>query len=233
MQDGLIQLFYRFRSVVYRGETVLCNCCDGSYAQFLPPFDECPGCGSQARQRLMLLYTTNSTDLFSRNSRLLHFAPEMCLEEKFKSTPCIDYVSADLSMPRAMEKVDITQTHFPDCSFDVILCSHVLEHIPDDAKAMRELYRVLTKGGWAILQVPMDHSRQDTYEDFSITDPVERAKHFGRYDHCRLYGMDYRDRLEKAGFEVKINAYVETFSNAEVEKYGLDRLEKIYICRKV
>jgi ubiquinone/menaquinone biosynthesis C-methylase UbiE len=110
-----------------------------------------------------------------------------------------------------MVKIDMTNIQYPDCSFDVVLCSHVLEHIPEDVKAMQELFRILSHGGWAILQVPIDRNRTETYEDFSITDPREREQHFGRYDHCRVYGADYRSRLESAGFEVVIEIMLSTF----------------------
>lgn len=233
LQDRLIKLFYHFRSSLYRGDRVACICCDSSFAQFLPPFDECPGCGSQARQRLMLSYLVNRSDLFSGSKKLLHFAPELCLERTFRSHPELDYVSADLELPRAMEKIDMTNIDRADGEFNVILCSHVLEHIPDDSKAMRELYRVLSSDGWAILQVPMDLNRKETYEDFSITSPTERSIHFGRFDHCRIYGVDYKDRLEGAGFTVIVDDYVKSFSNEKIQKYGFDESEYIYLCKKV
>lgn len=131
-----------------------------------------------------------------------------------------------------MAKIDMTNIQYSEESFSVILCSHVLEHIPEDMKAMKELNRVLTKDGWAILQVPIDRYRESTYEDFSITSPEERQKHFGRFDHCRYYGRDYKDRLTEAGFEVTVDGYVRTFSAADVEKYGLDELEDVYFCKK-
>lgn len=180
----------------------------------------------------MLSYLKNETRLFSRKHKLLHFAPELSLEGIFQCAVNIDYLSADLFLPRAMVKIDMTDIQYPDCSFDVILCSHVLEHIPEDVKAMGELHRVLTQGGWAILQVPIDRNRTETYEDFSITDPAEREEHFGRYDHCRVYGEDYKSRLESAGFEVVVDGYVEHFSAQELTRSGFDVLEHIYLCKK-
>ena len=232
LQDRLIRTFYRMRSPFYRGDNVFCECCGRHHSQFLAPYDECPGCGSQARQRLMLSYLRNETQLFSSKHKLLHFAPEMSLEGIFKSATEIDYLSADLFLPRAMVKVDMTNIDYADGTFDVVLCSHVLEHIPEDIKAMSELYRVLAHGGWAILQVPIDRNREETYEDFSITDPGEREKHFGRFDHCRVYGADYKLRLEQAGFEVIVDEYVERFSNDDAIQYGFDTQEQIYLCRK-
>ncbi|MEZ5502551.1 MAG: methyltransferase domain-containing protein [Halioglobus sp.] len=233
LQAGLIRIFYRFRAVVYRGYQVHCNCCNSQFRIYLPPHRECPGCGAQARHRLMLFYLKEKTDLFLQPYRLLHFAPEVSLERILRSSSNIEYMSADLDSRRAMEKVDINDIQYADESFDAILCSHVLEHIPRDLDAMRELYRVLVKGGWAILQVPIDMNREETYEDFSITSPAGRAKHFGRYDHCRIYGRDYKKRLEQAGFEVKIDPYVRTFSPDEIEKYGLEDWEDVYFCTKL
>jgi ubiquinone/menaquinone biosynthesis C-methylase UbiE len=131
-----------------------------------------------------------------------------------------------------MAKIDMTNIQYSENSFSVILCSHVLEHIPEDIKAMKELYRVLSNDGWAILQVPLDNNRESTFEDFSITSPEERQKYFGRFDHCRLYGRDYKDRLTEAGFEVTVDDYVRNFSAADVEKYGLEDWEDVYFCKK-
>lgn len=232
LQSALIKVFYRFRSMLYRGNQIHCNCCNSSFSRYLPPFQECPGCGSQARQRLMLLYLKNKTDFFSKQHQLLHFAPENSLEKIFRQSANIEYLSADLDSHRAMAKIDMTNIQYSENSFSVILCSHVLEHIPEDIKAMKELYRVLSNDGWAILQVPLDNNRESTFEDFSITSPEERQKYFGRFDHCRLYGRDYKDRLTEAGFEVTVDDYVRTFSAADVEKYGLEDWEDVYFCKK-
>lgn len=232
IQTGLIKVFYRFRSILYRGNQVYCNCCNTFFRFYLPPYLECPGCGSQARHRLMFFYLKTQTDLFSRQCRLLHFAPEAILEKLFRQSANIDYLSADLDSHRAMQKVDITNIQYPEDSFNVIICTHVLEHIPQDIRAMKELCRVLAKDGWAILQVPVDINRRKTYEDFSITSPAGRAKSFGRSDHCRIYGLDYKDRLQQAGFEVTVDKYVKSFSKADIEKYGLEDWEDIYFCRK-
>jgi len=126
--------------------------------------------------------------------------------------------------------MDITNIPYEDNSFGVILCSHVLEHIPDDRKAMRELYRVLKPGGWAILQVPI--IRDKTFEDFSITKPEDRERVFGQWDHVRAYGKDYRDRLEKAGFKVRVDDYVKRLGADKIKKYALKENEDIYYCEK-
>jgi len=233
LQTGLINSFYRLRAQVFRGDEVYCNCCDASYSGYLPPYRECPGCGAQARQRLMFFFLKNKTDIFTKPHRVLHFAPEASLEKLLRKSANINYLSADLESHRAMESIDMTHIGYPEGTFSAILCSHVLEHIPQDLTAMAELYRVLARGGWAILQVPLDYNREKTYEDFSVTNPQERARLFGRFDHCRIYGRDYKDRLEQAGFDVTVDKYVQTFSADEVEKYGLEDWENVYFCRKL
>lgn len=131
-----------------------------------------------------------------------------------------------------MVKMDVTNIAMPDNQFDCIICYHVLEHIPDDEKAMTELFRVLKPGGWAILQSPVDHNRDKTYEDPSIVSPDERERAFGIKDHVRLYGRDYKDRLERAGFTVKLDCYVTELRDDKIKRYGLMKDEIIYLCTK-
>ena len=142
----------------------------------------------------------------------------------------IDYLSADLDPRKAMTVMDITDIHHPDGSFDVILCSHVLEHIPDDRKALSEFFRVLKPGGWAILQVPI--MADTTFEDFSVTDPKEREKLFGQHGHVRSYGLDYGDRLTEAGFSVTVDGFVRDLGEAEIQRQGLTSHENVYLCAK-
>ena len=180
-----------------------------------------PGTLSLERHRQMWLYLNNETDFFTQNYKVLHIAPEQEFLRKFKKMKNLDYTSADLYSPIVDVKADILDLPFEDESFDVVFCNHVLEHIEEDQKAMSELYRVMKKGGWGIFQVPMKNSLEKSYEDFSITDPKERQKHFGQYDHVRWYGMDYFSRLEQAGFTVDINFYSKKFSPEERQKFGL------------
>lgn len=191
-----------------------------------------PGTLSLERHRQMWLYLKNETDFFTQNYKVLHIAPEQEFLRKFKKMKNLDYTSADLFSPIVDVKADILDLPFEDESFDVIFCNHVLEHIIDDKKAMSELYRVMKKGGWGILQVPMKNSLEKTYEDFTITDPKERQKHFGQYDHVRWYGMDYFDRLKSVGFSVDINFYSKKFSKEEIKKFGLNETEILPIVRK-
>ena len=180
----------------------------------------------------MWLYLKHKPNLFSDNLRLLHFAPEYILQKNFASFPNLDYVSADLDSPLAMVKADIMNIPYKDDSFDVILCSHVLEHVADDQKAMRELFRVLMPGGWAILQSPVDRQRNETFEDPNVTSPQDRLRFFGQSDHVRVYGRDYKDRLEKAGFSVKVDGYVRSLGADEINVHGLREDEVIYLCTK-
>nr|MDZ8202865.1 methyltransferase domain-containing protein [Dendronalium sp. ChiSLP03b] len=142
-------------------------------------------------------------------------------------------MTADISMPSAMVKMDITDIQYPDNTFDVIYCSHVLEHVVDDRKAMREFHRVLTNKGWAVLQVPIERP-ETTYEDPSITDPAERLKAFGHPEHVRCYSAkDYEQRLIDAGFSVKRIKPLEFASIEEIEKMRISKNEDIFLCTKL
>lgn len=131
-----------------------------------------------------------------------------------------------------MIKMDITDINLHDNQFDCIICYHVLEHILDDEKAMRELFRVLKPGGWAILQQPVDPTRDKTFEDPNIVLPEERERVFGQKDHVRIYGQDYKDRLERTGFTVKLDNYTGELGDNIIKKYGLMKDETICFCTK-
>jgi ubiquinone/menaquinone biosynthesis C-methylase UbiE len=162
---------------------------------------------------------------------MLCVAPEPWLDSRFKRLFGEGYLSADLQNPNAMIKMDITDIRFPDRSFDVIYCSHVFEHVPDDRKAMREICRVLTDDGWAILLVPITGER--TYEDPSIVSPSERLKAFGQEDHVRRYGTDYVDRLRESGFRVAVVRPQEFLDDASIERMGLRmNAGEIYYCTR-
>ena len=191
-----------------------------------------PSTLSLERHRLLWLYLKNETDFFSKDLKVLHFAPEQAFYSRFKKQKNLDYTTTDLESPLAVVKADICNLPFENDAYDVILCNHVLEHIPDDTKAMRELYRILKPGGMAVLQIPQDLSREKTFEDNSITDKKERAKIFGQYDHVRVYGRDYFDKLRSIGFKVDAVDYTEKLSKEEVEKYCLAKGEIIPVCYK-
>lgn len=180
-----------------------------------------PSTLSLERHRLLWLYLKSETDLFYAFLKVLHFAPEQAFYKRFRKLKNLDYTTTDLNSPLADVKADICNLPFEDNSFDVILCNHVLEHIPDDTKAMQELYRVLKKGGWGIFQIPQDLKRDETFEDDSITDEKERAKIFGQYDHVRIYGRDYFDKLRSIGFTVEEVDYTSIIQASDIEKYRL------------
>ena len=191
-----------------------------------------PSTFSLERHRLLWLYLKNETDFFKKQINVLHFAPESAFLERFKKLKNISYKTIDLDSPLADIKADICNLPLDDETYDFILCNHVLEHIVDDKKAMQELYRVMKKGGVGIFQVPLNMSSKKTYEDFSITDPAQRNKAFGQYDHVRIYGMDFFERLEKVGFDVEKCDYISKLKPEEIIKYCLPKNELIPICRK-
>ncbi|WP_222983522.1 class I SAM-dependent methyltransferase [Flagellimonas meishanensis] len=191
-----------------------------------------PSTLSLERHRLLWLYLKNETDFFNKKLKVLHFAPEQAFYSRFKKLKNIDYITTDLNSPLADVKADICNLPFPDDTFDVILCNHVLEHIPDDGRAMRELYRVMKPAGWGIFQIPQDLDRKETFEDDSITDKKERARIFGQYDHVRIYGRDYFDKLRSAGFTVEEVLYTEKLSQNDIERYRLAQREIIPLVKK-
>lgn len=191
-----------------------------------------PSTLSLERHRLLWLYLQNETDFFSAEKKVLHFAPEQCFLKRFRNLKNIDYTTTDLLSPIADVKADICNLPFKDDEFDVILCNHVLEHIPDDTKAMQELYRVMKTGGYGIFQIPQDLNRETTFEDNSITDKKERAKIFGQYDHVRVYGRDYFNKLRSIGFKVDDVDYTSQLSEENIKKFCLAKGEIIPIVSK-
>ena len=191
-----------------------------------------PSTLSLERHRLLWLYLKNETAFFTTDKKVLHFAPEQAFYSRFRQMKNLDYTTTDLNSPLADVKADICNLPFKDNTYDVIFCNHVLEHIPDDTKAMRELYRVLKKGGMGIFQIPQDLNRDVTFEDNSITDRKERAKIFGQYDHVRIYGKDYFDKLRSVGFKVDEVDYTKTLLEEEITKYCLTKGEVLPVCYK-
>jgi SAM-dependent methyltransferase len=159
----------------------------------------------------------------------LHVSPETIVM-RFLEKHAASYLSIDLDPVHVMQREDLTGLSFADASFDFIFCAHVLEHIPDDHRAMRELHRVLKPGGMAILQVPLTQ-HAFTYEDPSITDPAARRKAFAQEDHVRKYGQDYRSRLAEAGFTVRVERYFHSLPRIVRKAFGL-RSEDLYLCTK-
>ncbi len=218
----------------YRGHRYTDPINGKSYRRFLPygyvnlrPNVLSPGTLSLERHRLLWLFLKNETGFFNQKLKVLHIAPEQAFYKRFKQMKNLDYITADLHSPLADVKADITRLPFDDNSFDVILCNHVLEHIPDDTKAIQELYRVMKSGGWGIFQIPIDENRQETFQDDSITDPSERTRIFGQYDHVRVYGQDYYDKLRAAGFKVNAIDYTQNLTDQMIDRYRLSKGEKI------
>ncbi|PCH53560.1 MAG: SAM-dependent methyltransferase [Flavobacteriaceae bacterium] len=238
----LIKVSYWVRPIIsfYLKGTTYTDPIDGKkFRKFLPygygvqrPNALSPSTFSLERHRLLWLYLKNETDFFTTPKKVLHIAPEQCFLKLFKKQQNLKYTTADLYSPIADVKADICDLPFEENTFDVIFANHVLEHIEDDKKAMSELYRVLKPCGMGIFQIPQDLSLENTYEDFSITSSEERAKHFGQYDHVRIYGSDYFNRLRNVGFTVKEVDYSKTISKELVNKYCLVNGEILPVCFK-
>jgi len=219
-----------------RGNAYYCPICEKGFKTFLPggpkrrPFALCPNCHSLERHRYLWLILQQlwGEGKISNTGKMLHFAPEQCLSKKFKKK--FDYISADLDPDFAMVSMDITDIEFSDDTFDAIVCNHVLEHISNDRKAIAELYRVMKKGGWGSLQVPM--RGETTYEDDRISSPDARERAFGQSDHVRLYGSDFYQRLQHAGFTTFIYKKGDFVTEEENIKLSLAIENELVIVRK-
>ncbi len=238
----LIRLSYLVRpilSMLLKGNTYTDPIDGKSFSRFLPyGYGKqrenvlSPSTLSLERHRLLWLYLTTETNFFTASVKVLHFAPEQAFYKRFKKLSHLDYTTTDLNSPLADIKADICNLPFKDDTYDIIFCNHVLEHIPDDTKAMQEIYRILKHGGMAILQVPQELDRDTTFEDDSITDPKERAQIFGQYDHVRVYGKDYFEKLRSIGFKVDEVDYTNLLKKEEVIKYCLAPGEILPVCYK-
>jgi len=238
----LIRLSYIARPIIslfLRGKTYIDPIDGKGFSRFLPYGYEnprenvlSPSTLSLERHRLLWLYLKNETNFFTSKSKVLHFAPEQAFYKRFRKLKNLEYTTTDLNSPLADIKADICDLPFGDNEYDIIFCNHVLEHIPDDTRAMQELFRVLKSGGMAILQIPQDLNRETTFEDNTITDRKERAKIFGQYDHVRVYGRDYFEKLRAIGFKVNEVDYTTILSDTEVIKHCLAKGEILPVCYK-
>ncbi len=224
----------------YRGNKFTDPINNKSYRKFLPygyvNIREnvlSPGTLSLERHRLLWLFLQQETEVFNQKLKVLHFAPEQAFYKRFKKIKNWDYITTDLYSPLADVKADITNLPFNDNEFDLVLCNHVLEHIPNDTKAMQELYRIMKPGAMGIFQIPLDKNRNTTYQDDTITDRGERTRIFGQYDHVRVYGMDYFDKLKSIGFEVKKVDFTSRLSKTDIVKYGLEEGEILPVVYKI
>jgi SAM-dependent methyltransferase len=228
----------RLRLLIYRGDRVECPCCGGRFSRFMPGLSHratrvCPRCGAQERHRALWLYMRERTDLFGRPElAILHWAPEYALQRSLSALPNAAYVSADIGGDEALQHMDMTDVPFKDGAFDLIVCVHVLEHVPDDRRAMREMVRVLKPGGMALLLVPIVLERPTHEDDPAVVTPEQRKEAYWQEDHVRLYGGDFPERLEEEGFDVTVDGWVRTLDQATLERYGLFPLEDVYVARR-
>jgi len=232
-----IRNFIRYIPYAWGNER-FCPICRKSSTKFgeagLIPRDdaECLWCNSVERHRLVWIYLQRKTKFFdNKHKKMLHIAPEMCFEKLLKQQLGDGYLTADLYDNRAMVKMDVTNIQYSDNSFDVIYCSHVLEHIVDDKKAISEFFRVLKKDDWAIINVPITAGK--TFEDPTITLPEERLKFFSQKDHVRRYGSDYIERLKEVGFKVTKTVASDFISQKEIKRVAVTKAaQEILLCTK-
>ena len=226
----------RARGLLHRGDAVECPVCERRYARFLPrgrrPAAICPGCGALERHRMVWLYLRRLERPAGSRLRVLHLGPEPHLGARLRSLPDVEYVTADLVRDDVDLTLDVTDmAEVPDGAFDVVLVAHVLEHVADDRRAMRELLRVTRPGGCVLLPTPVEEDRPVTYEDPSITTPAGRAAAFGQADHVRRYGRDFPRRLGEEGWAVVPVPL--PLSAEEARRYGVPPEEqRLYLCRR-
>lgn len=240
----LIRLSYPFKKVaplLYKGNKVECPVCERSFSKFLSYGSDtahrenvlCPYDLTLERHRLMWLYLRDQSNFFSAEKiDVLHIAPEQCFHARFKAQKNLNYLTGDLVSPIADIHFDLHHIPLEDNRFDVVFCNHVLEHVDDVNQCISELYRVMKPGGWGIMQVPQDFDRQVTYEDSTITSPKDREIHFWQKDHVRLFGMDYPQWLERAGFTVTEFDPRKEYGDEKVVRYRLHEKEILYIVHK-
>ena len=211
---------------VYAGHGVKCPCCGSTFRRFEgfkgTPNRRCWTCRSLERHRQVALLLDHRPELRRQDARVLHVAPEDALRRLVEPWAA-DYVTADLDEPGVDLHFDLTESPLDDDSFDVILCNHVMEHIPDDAAALSEIRRMLAPGGWALLMTPI--VVDTTIEDLTVTDPEERLRRFGQHNHVRRYGWDYVDRLEQAGLSVTVVRQESELGPAAVRTHRLENLQ--------
>ncbi|HEU4587397.1 MAG TPA: methyltransferase domain-containing protein [Gemmatimonadales bacterium] len=223
----LKRLHRRLRGVFVRGDAVACSCCGRTYARFLPsgrpprPNAVCPGCEALERHRFLWLYLQRAKRIGSARPRLLHVAPEPALRGHLAASLGSEYVTIDRYDPTVSLQCDLLSLPFPDASFDAILCYHVLEHVDDDRRAMRQLRRVLRPGGWALFEVPLRSDGLATVEDPTERDPAERLRRFGQRDHVRWYGEDFFLRLADAGFTVRRTRYEDALPPETIRRHAI------------
>ena len=221
----------------HRGDAVRCPLCGSRFDAFKPAWNRaqaiCWRCGAHERHRFTWLFLEQRPELLRGAGSLLHFAPENALERRLREISGLRYVTADLDPAKGELALDLRALDLPDAAFGAVLCSHVLEHIEDDAQAMRELRRITASGGWALVMVPIDHGRTTTYEDPAIVTAEQRRAAFWQDDHVRLYAPDVADRLAAAGFTVERVQAGEALGLETVLRHGLLAGEELHLCSVV
>ncbi len=239
-RNHLYYFLFRFRAKKYGGNEVECPICDNHFSQFLTygnvPRAQalCPRCNSLERNRVMWLYLQKEWKIKERQAKILHFAPEIGIEKQMKKMTNLTYIGADLNPQLADYQMDICQIPNNDNEYDLILCAHVLGHVPDEGKAIREMKRVLKTDGLAIIMTVIDMKNPKTHESSAAKTPAEKLENYGESDLVRLHGLDFGDRLAAQGFKVDRLDYRLIFSESEQKKYGLGQgaREVLYLCRK-
>jgi len=225
----------RIQMLRNRGDSVLCPVCGRCFERFKAdrnrPNALCWRCGSHERHRAQWLLLERRHGLLADSGSLLHFAPEWALQRRLERIDHLNYVTADLMQADVDLRLDITALELPDESFDAVICSHVLEHVADDAAAMRELRRITAAGGWCLVMVPLDLGCEHTYEDPSVVSASDRERLFGQHDHVRMYAPDIGERLTAAGFDVERIRPVEEFGAVIVQRCRLLEADEIWLCR--
>ncbi len=239
MPNWFLEMYLTIRGIVFLGSKYTCPCCGWKVREFanrgssfrVRHLSYCPRCDSKARHRRDWLYLKEETNLFSEHIRLLHVSPKYCFSRHFTKMPNLEYIGVDLDNRRNIDiKMDVAATPIQSNTFDAIICIHVLEHVKDDRKAMREFFRVLKPGGWALISSPI-RLDQKTVEDPTITSREERKRVFGERSHYRYYGYDMFERLEESGFKVRLDLGQDVDQKTQ-EIYGLRDDENIFFCSK-
>jgi SAM-dependent methyltransferase len=229
-------LLIKYIEYASKGTDNFCPVC-GQTSNFLPvgtPKRDhalCGRCGSLERHRLLYIYLKENSNLFTDNLSVLHFSPNAGLRNILSKQKNLRYITSEYDGPADLN-LDLMDVKLPDSCFDVAICFHVFEHIPDDRKAMKELYRILKPGGWAAVQVPF-RNQPDTLENPSYETEDERNKYYGQKDHLRYYGSeDFKERLESVGFIVSVKQPGLEINENLAKKYSINRTEKIFIIHK-
>lgn len=194
----------------------------------------CPACTSHDRERHLLMYLRASGLLERvRGGRVLHIAPEIHLQRYFRAVDPAIYVLGDL-LPNSpeVESINLQSIPYGNCSFDLVVANHVLEHVADDHQALREIVRVLSPNGQAVLQTPYSKRLVQTFEDPGIVSPPARLHAYGQEDHVRLYGQDLISRIQTAGLTGEPISHDALLPTSDAQRYGVNRSEPFMLFRK-